>query len=1051
MEDYFTEFQDLLRKLFQFDTADLDFGIYRLLKLKRDEVEVFLSEQLPHEVDEAYASITKEEKEALQREVERLAERAKEEIEPNAITLTGEVKPEYHESNIRVVRELVEEYEAKRQRLETAQAGEAQKAEVFNHLYNFFSRYYEEGDFIPLRRYGARETYAVPYQGQEIFLHWANNDQHYVKTAEYFKDYAFNVDTVSGQYRMRFTLMEASVPRDNTKGDRRYFFPRPDCATFDESEQLFILPFEYRLPTGEEIEKYGKNNKGQEQILEESLDAISNIVPVETLRVILMRDQRNEKERADGKPELPLLLTRLRHFTRRQTSDYFVHKNLRGFLHHELGFYIKDHILHLEDIEGDIESRQRMIRVLRRLGEQIIEFLAQVEETQKRLFEKKKFVLQTDYLLPIKHVPTKLWPEVLGNEAQRTEWQHWFALEPEKNLFNAKGIVNEEFLVTHPTLVVNTQHFDRDFVLSLLEALPFEDLEEAMDGLLIQGENYQALQLLEERYREQVECIYIDPPYNTGEDEFPYKDRYQHSSWLCALEERLQLGHILLSEGGACFISIGNEECSNLRQLMDAKWGADCFKSAIVRRRGIKSVQAQFDTIDRLNQGYDYVLMYSKNPTAQFKKLMVPKVLSDEEEEETVVTGGWNKHWRGTDRPTMRYPLFGETPETGQWRWAPERSEKAIRNYQQLLSELATENPTQEAIDEWVRGKEEQRGEKVDLLRLPSSGKPEHYVPPSGKKLASDLWVDVKVNGSHQLIALFGEKVFDNPKPVDLVKRICDFLCDPEGTILDFYAGSGTTADATISFNRKSENDARFILVEMGSYFDTVMLPRVAKVIYSSEWSKGQPGRLPTDEELERTPRLVKILRLESYDDALHNIVAESVYEQSHPRDNAYKEVVGEDEYRLRYLVKLPLDSSDTMLNLAKLNYPFDYTIEVLTEDGTHQRGVDLIETFNYLYGLRVNSIERWVNPDDIRGKDASGRQYQVIKTTNRDQDKRIMVIWRDMSDFDPGLERSFLEARLGEQGQAYDQVLINGDTAVPGVESLDPMFKMLMEQKEGR
>lgn len=185
--------QALLRELFQYDYADLDFGIYRLLRLKRGEVEAFLTEQLPRRVDEVFKGAAGEVHAQLERELAELAARVRQEIDGEALTPNGEIKAEYREQRAKAARELIAAYETKRKQVQEIQVSEEQKAEVFNHLWAFFSRYYEAGDFIPKRRYGARETYAVPYNGEEVFFHWANRDQHYVKTAEALRDYAFTV------------------------------------------------------------------------------------------------------------------------------------------------------------------------------------------------------------------------------------------------------------------------------------------------------------------------------------------------------------------------------------------------------------------------------------------------------------------------------------------------------------------------------------------------------------------------------------------------------------------------------------------------------------------------------------------------------------------------------------------------------------------------------------------------------------------------------------------------------------------------------------------
>ena len=572
--DALKRFQDLMRDLFQFDMSDLDFGLYRLLRLKRDEIETFLKEQLPRKVDDAFASMAQAEKAVLKARVAELAGSIREKVAEDAIAADGQVKFEYRESAVKFVKEIVGEYEEAHKKLSSADAVEADKVDVFNHLYNFFSRYYEDGDFIPKRRYGARETYAVPYDGSEVFFTWANRDQHYVKTAETFKDYAFTVegDLLSrSNWRVRFVLTEASVPKDNVKGDHRFFFPSDQPVEYDTENLECRIPFEYRPPTDEEIMAFRKTEKGkypdQRIILESRFADLLEAVPDENLLAALSKDQRTQAEIKDNKSEMPLLLKRMLHYARRNTSDYFIHKNLRRFLLEEFQFYIKDQVLHIEDLEGDFDTRRRMIRTLRRLGEQVIEFLAQIEDAQRRLFEKKKFVLETSYLIPIRHVPGEFLPDILANAGQKNQWKDWLALKPKKDLFNQKGEINKAFLDQHPTLIVDTRHFNNEWTRRLIESLPFDDLDDATDGLLVHSENYQALRLLQERYKEQVKCIYIDPPYNTGNDEFVYKDRYQHSSWMTMMENRLKISKDILAKNGVFFSSIDNNEISHLRLL----------------------------------------------------------------------------------------------------------------------------------------------------------------------------------------------------------------------------------------------------------------------------------------------------------------------------------------------------------------------------------------------------------------------------------------------------------------------------------------------------
>jgi len=1031
--DSLDRLKDLLRELFQLDMADLDFGLYRLFRLKRGEVEAFLNEQLPKEVDRAFEAITDSDREALKKLVEECAKQARASVADDAILPGGEPNPKYTET--KAVREYVEACG----RLAAVDASEAQRADVFNLLYAFFSRYYDDGDFIPRRFFGARPGYAVPYNGEEVLLHWANKDQYYVKSGEAFRDYAFTVSTLHGEYRVHFKLVEATAPKDNTKGDTRFFFPLPDAAAFDPSSRTFTLPFEYRLPTEVEAASYGRNSKGQAAILDRAEREILEAVPDELLRAALAAPSPTGRE-SQSEPSPTLLRRRLTHFTKKNTSDYFVHKNLGGFLRQELEFFIRDQVVHELDLEGDFQAKRRVLRVFRKLADIIITFLAQIEDAQKRLFEKKKLVLRTDYLIPVQHIPREFWLEMLRNEGQVAEWRTWLAPELQKDLFNQEGTVNETWLETHPTLPVHTRHFDRDFVDHLLEALPFEDLDAAIDGLLVKGENHQALNLLLERYRGWVKCIYIDPPYNTGNDEFIYKDRYQHSSWLAMMESRLVLAREMLSDKGVFFASIDDSEDAHLRALLDVIFGEGNFAARAVWQ---KVYSPRMDA-KGFSKDHDYVVTYTKVTAQGTERIAAQQDVRQFNFVDALTNRRYRrrslrkegKNSRRLDRPNLFYPLIAPDGSEvlpirpdgseGRWRWAREKYEDAARK----------------GLIEWVR-----TGRRWEVYV-------KQFYDEQATRPPSSVWLHTEVGHNHEAAeevkGLFGNSVFGNPKPTRLVRRMLEIAGgadnEPETVVLDFFAGSGTTGHAVINLNREDGGRRKFILVEMADYFDTVLVPRIKKVMFAPEWKDGKPKRLPTAEEAERTPRLVKILRLESYEDALHNTFSDHAVMRLAEREQAYRQAVGDEEYRIRYLVKLPLEASDSMLNLAKLEHPFDYTLEILTDHGPRTETVDLVETFNWLYGLRVHRLLTWVNPADTAGKEDGGRTYRAVVATDREVKKRILVVWRDMAGLDPAIERPFLEAKAREFGP-FEEQWINGDSAAKGFSSLDGLFKRLMEE----
>ena len=350
------------------------------------------------------------------------------------------------------------------------------------------------------------------------------------------------------------------------------------------------------------------------------------------------------------------------------------------------------------------------------------------------------------------------------------------------------------------------------------------------ENLYIEGDNLEVLKLLQTSYANQVKMIYIDPPYNTGHD-FVYRDRFSltqkeieseagafdedgnrfevndsaearyHSNWCSMMYPRLKLARNLLCDDGIIFISIDDNEVTNARKLCDEIFGEANFRNEIIVRRGAKSVQAQFETWDKLGRDFEYVLLYTKRSDYRFPQQK--RIL------EETKSGSWNNHWRGTDRPTMRYEIFGITPSSGQWRWSKDRSDKAIENYARLISEMG-ENPTDEQIDEWYQ----KQGGDIDLLRLSSTGKPEHYIAPTNSTLLNSSWMDLMVTSSSELTALFGEKVFDMPKSPEVIKRMLGFATK-DAVVLDFFSGSGSTAHAIMDANAEDGGTRKFIMVQL--------------------------------------------------------------------------------------------------------------------------------------------------------------------------------------------------------------------------------------------
>lgn len=362
---------------------------------------------------------------------------------------------------------------------------------------------------------------------------------------------------------------------------------------------------------------------------------------------------------------------------------------------------------------------------------------------------------------------------------------------------------------------------------------------------IIHGDNLEALKALLPEYEGKITCIYIDPPYNTGNEGWIYNDNVnapkikkwlgqvvgkesedlsRHDKWLCMMYPRLKLLHKLLAEDGFIFVSIDYNSDYLLRILMNEIFGGSNFRNVISVRRGIKNVQAQFEDVSALSVGHEFIYLYSKRPETRLPKLS--KQLENEK------AGKWDTFWRGTDRPTMRYELFGNKPEKGQWRWEEGRAKAAANNYR-IYQEVFAPNMT---IDDYFLEHLQTTNEKIDFLRINEESVIQYYVPPQSFKLLSDNWMDILLSGS--------VTTFDTEKNTLLLDRIVGWITgnSSNALILDSFAGSGTTAHAVLNLNKQDGGNRKFILIEMEEYAESITAERVKRVIQGYGTTEGSGG-----------------------------------------------------------------------------------------------------------------------------------------------------------------------------------------------------------------
>ncbi len=985
------KFQQLLRELFEFDMADLDFGIYRILNHKRTVIEDFISKDLPKAVAGELEKGTLAEQAQAVKMLDDARRKVLETLSEDALDADGNLNEKYHETK------AGKEYLAALEKANTAQSTQALEAAVYNHLYAFFSRYWQEGDFISKRRYSRKDRYAIPYNGEEVYLYWANHDQYYVKTGEHFTDYTWKAPN---GVTVHFKLKAADVEQNNVKGEKRFFLPVPGEISWDENDRTLTIPFEFRPLTKQEEISHGKQ-KIQEKIIAAALQSVPARLRDKPEALAALHA---EKRRADN-AAVTHLEHHLRQYTAHNTRDFFIHKDLKGFLSRELDFYLKNEVLNLEELEAAGENLTEgwfeLLRLIKRVGNHIIEFLAQVEDFQKMLWEKKKFVTETFYVITIGNVPESFYPEIAACDAPWEEWKALFDLSVPKALEE-----RVDLLKARPTLPLDTRHFSPDFTDRLLASFSDpstgsgQSLGEMTDGLLVHSENWQALNLLQEKYRERVKCVYIDPPFNLGENaDFLYRVDYKDSTWLSLLENRLTTGLPFISQDGGIFVRCNHDGNMLVRLLMNQVFGSDNYRNEIIVRRAEETkgdLNKQFGTIRSLTVNYDTLYWYSVRPDARFDRFLKPTKGNQ-------ARSHWHSFWKAEDRPNMRYEILGIDlrKHYGQWMWRKERAYAAVANYEKFLKESEGTGETLEQY--WER-----TGRNLEFISRQGEGYSsiKYWIPPRQFVMADNNWLDIKGYANKWRFKTENSEV--------LLKRVIEGLTDEDEMVLDFFVGSGTTGAVAHKMRRK------WIGVEVGKQCLDVVVPRLKKVLLGEQ--SGISGEVRWN-----GGGIFKVIRLESYEDALNNLE----FEQS----DGQKALQWED-YLLRYMLKWETRRSATMLNVEQLQSPFSYKLRIHRDGETREQPVDLPETFNYLIGL---DVERRQALDD------DGRRYLLYRGTTRDG-RRTVVIWRETrgwTEDDYRRDRDFVTAQKLTEGT--DDIFVNGDSLIPGARALEGVFKAKM------
>ncbi|MDR0576554.1 MAG: site-specific DNA-methyltransferase [Candidatus Accumulibacter sp.] len=1009
------KFQELvakLREIFQIDRPELDFGIYRILNARAGEINGYLENRLAEKVRAALSAGNAASATALQAELQEAEKNAR------ALGVSPDAVPKAQELRARLK--------------DATQGANEHENAVFSHLLTFFSRYYEQGDFISQRRYKG-DTYAIPYAGEEVMLHWANKDQYYTKSGENFSNYSFKLE--DGR-TVHFRLVAADTAKDNRKDndkERRFALVEKKTVTrIDEQGDEHgedILPVEE--VNGADGRKalivrfdYAAQPKGtkQEALVTKAVDAVLADAAVKARWLALGNLAPTEKN-----PQRTLLEKHLTDYTAKNTADYFIHKDLGGFLRRELDFYIKNEVMHLDDVQNagafaDIEKNLRMIQCLRAIALDLIAFLAQLEDFQKKLWLKKKFVVSSHYCITLDRVPEALWPEIVANDRQWAQWQQLGLREVSKS-----GEIDD--LKQNPYLLIDTSLYSDSFGRRLLSAL--ENLDVTSNGLLIHGDNFQGLRLLAEKARGRIQSVYIDPPYNTNASAIAYKNGFKDSSWLSLMESRLSAVRPMLTPKSVVCIAIDDVEAANLKLSVSRLF------HAVLGVAAVRSNPSGRSTPKGFAEAHEYAIFAAAGEDASVGRLpRNEKQLARYSETDDRGHFEWvnfRKHG-GIEatrraRPRMYYPIYASSEKVRlpQLEWNEQANAWNVLEKPRQGEQVIW--PHSESGDElrWKWGKDSFLDEIEHFKARPDqAGKMGIYMKSrmSADGMLPVTWWDNKEYsateyGTNLLTKMFGRIAdFSFPKAVQLVMDCLRATnMSSKDTVIDFFAGSGTTAHAVIDMNRKDGGSRKYILIEQGEYFNNVTKPRVLKSAFSPEWRDGKPAKPNTL----GASHCFKVLKLESYEDTLNNLRLNRTSAQGELLSTLPQQA--RDDYLLHYM--LDVESRGSLLSVADFKKPFDYTLNVAVDSAGafEPRKIDLVETFNYLIGLRVKHI------------DAQPERGFVTVTGTLPSGETCLVLWRDCDVLDyEGISNLCDKLAINPADNEFDVVYLNGDHNIPTV-----------------
>lgn len=603
---------------------------------------------------------------------------------------------------------------------------------IYTKLYNFFSSYLNETGTpffydTPMHK----NIYAKVYtNSKDTSLFYKTQNLYYVKSDTLYHD--AEITSQDSKYTFIFDTSHFIPNADNAKNKAIFKF------TIEENIRIYVLNDKESLKELPNVFKQNSSDLSDEFIKS-------------------LKDKKIQLQEEEIKKILSS-------YKRQNEIDFFIHKNARAFLQEQFNLWLCNYVL--DDITQWRQEKIEELNTLKKVAFTIIDYIADFEDELKAIWCKPKFAKKVEYVFSLDRIDSALLDSIINDEGFKAQIKEWQELRLIDESFDIKNINDEKYKF----LPLDTKHFSKTTKYKILSS--FKDIESTLNGELIKSDNFQALNTLLPKYQNKVDLIYIDPPFNTGSD-FEYKDKFQDSTWLTLMENRLELAKEFLSDRGSFYLHLDHNANYRGRELLNEVFGEENFRNEIVWH--FRTYQGQVQ--DYFPRKHNLIYWYTKNNQTKDNFF---EISYSNNFEDTVDYKRWKEFL--VNENEIRYPNYPKTDS---------RFEGYLNRYLKSV-----EKPLDGDLICKING----------------------YV-------VDDVWIDIQAIDPKAKAERMESNTNLTQKPEALLQRIIKASSNEDSIVFDYHLGSGTTLATAHKLGRK------WLGVEMGEHFYKVIIPRMKKVI----------------------------------------------------------------------------------------------------------------------------------------------------------------------------------------------------------------------------